>query len=65
LATDNGIAPCAALAARKGVELHDLIMGMPKLLEWLGRMFISRDGLLGEGSIAVRTRQINTHRVDI
>lgn len=38
---------CAALAAHKGVELHDLVVGMPKLLEWLGRVFVSRDALLG------------------
>lgn len=38
----------AGLAARRGVELFDLVMGTPQLLEWLGGIFITRDAILGE-----------------
>ena len=43
---------CAALAARHRMELADLLVSMPKLLEWLGRQIVNRDLLLREPAVS-------------
>jgi hypothetical protein len=37
----------AGLAASKGMELHDLVLGTPGLLEWLGQHFTTSSAIIG------------------
>jgi hypothetical protein len=37
----------AGLAASKSMELHDLVLGTPGLLEWLGQHFTTSSAIIG------------------
>ena len=43
----------AGLAANKGMELHDLVLGTPGLLEWLGQHFTTSSAIIGASNSSV------------
>ena len=43
----------AGLAASKGMELHDLVLGTPGLLEWLGQHFTTSSAIIGASNLLV------------